>query len=290
MSASGSSVAPVHVSGKALEQTVAPPLRWAGGKRWLLPLLRDLIEGVEVRRYHEPFLGGAAVFLGLRAFDSALLTDTNAELISAFDAIKESPDAVAEAAAAFPNDEETYYRVRSSTPQTSVDQAARFLYLNHTSFNGIYRVNLAGVYNVPFGRRKWGKVPSVDHLRQVSERLSRATLRVADFAECLQSVGPGDLVFLDPPYTVAHNNNGFVKYNQHLFSFEDQVRLSKVIDGVKSVGAHYILTNAAHPSIAELFDKGDHRRETNRRNTIGGFNASRGAATEYLFTNLGEVQ
>lgn len=280
----------MRVSGSAPEASVTSPLRWAGGKRWLLPVLRDLVAGIEVRRYHEPFLGGAAVFLGLGAFSSAFLSDTNADLIDAFDAIKEDPDAVAETALTFRNDEETYYRVRSSTPQTPVDRAARFLYLNHTSFNGIYRVNLAGVYNVPFGRRRWVKVPSREHLRQVAERLSQATLRVADFAACVEHVGPGDLVFLDPPYTVAHNNNGFIKYNQNLFSFEDQVRLSRIVDDIKSVGAHYILTNAAHPSIAELFEKGDHRRETNRRNTIGGVNASRGDATEYLFTNVRQEQ
>jgi DNA adenine methylase len=208
-------------------------------------------------------------------------------LVDAFAAIKDDPDGVARTALGLENDEVTYYRVRSWTPASPIERAARFLYLNHTSFNGIYRVNLAGTYNVPFGRRRWVNIPSAEHLRQVSARLSRATLRTADFASCAEFVGPDDLVFLDPPYTVAHNNNGFVKYNQNLFSFEDQARLSVLIDVIKSAGAYYILTNAAHPSIAELFEKGDHRRETNRRNTIGGVNASRGAATEYLFTNLG---
>jgi DNA adenine methylase len=112
-------------------------------------------------------------------------------------------------------------------------------------------------------------------------------LDAGDFAGCLKFVTERDLVFLDPPYTVAHNNNGFVKYNQNLFSFEDQRRLSDLIDDIKERGAYYILTNAAHQSIRDLFKKpGDALIETSRRNNIGGFNAARGRATEYLFTNL----
>jgi len=116
--------------------------------------------------------------------------------------------------------------------------------------------------------------------------LKAATLRRGDFANCIDTVETNDLVFLDPPYTVAHNHNGFIKYNQRLFSFDDQKRLSRLIGRVKKQGAYYILANAAHDSIKELFEKGDRRLETTRRNSIGGVNAARGSATEYLFTNL----
>jgi len=102
----------------------------------------------------------------------------------------------------------------------------------------------------------------------------------------VSSVHAGDLVFLDPPYTVAHNNNGFIKYNQKLFSFEDQTRLSAVIDEIRGRGAYYVLTNAAHESIATLFEKGDRRLELTRGNSIGGRLAKRGSATEYFFTNV----
>ena len=93
-------------------------------------------------------------------------------------------------------------------------------------------------------------------------------------------------MFLDPPYTVAHNSNGFVKYNDRLFLFKDQERLSDLIDHVRDRGAYYVMTNAAHASIAELFEKGDRRVDTSRRNNVGGRSAARGRATEYLFTNL----
>jgi DNA adenine methylase len=203
-----------------------------------------------------------------------------------FATIRDHPKRVADGARAYANDETTYYEVRTSDPSGKIARAARFLYLNHTSFNGIYRVNLRGQYNVPFGGGRAARIPTAEDLRKVSARLSRASLRTRDFAECLDQVSARDLVFLDPPYTVAHNNNGFIKYNQRLFSFEDQGRLSALVDEIKERGAYYILANAAHDSITALFDKGDTLIETSRRNSVGGINARRGGATEYLFTNL----
>jgi DNA adenine methylase len=265
---------------------VAPPLRWAGGKRWLLPTIRMLLGAREFSAYHEPFLGGASIFLGLRPFRKSYLRDSNTELIATYRAIRDHHAEIAARVVRFRNDPETYYAVRASVPTEKVERAARFLYLNHTSFNGIYRVNLDGVYNVPFGNRPSPQIPTAEHLRHVAKRLTRASLATGDFAKCLTLVNRGDLVFLDPPYTVAHNENGFIKYNQRLFSFDDQKRLRTVVDEIEKRGAYYILANAAHESIANLFDTGDILIETRRPNSIGGFNAARGSATEYLFTNL----
>ncbi len=271
---------------RAVDERIASPFRWAGGKRWLLPTIRDLIAEVEVAAYHEPFLGGASIFLGLPPFPKAHVGDMNAELITTFRAIRDHPEELAETVRSHANDSETYYRIRGSSPEWALDRAARFIYLNHTSFNGIYRVNLAGQYNVPFGDRPFPQIPTAEHLRRVSERLQGATLHHRDFGKCGHNVGERDLVFLDPPYTVAHNFNGFVKYNQRLFAFDDQRRLSKLIDVIKDKGAYYVLTNARHESIAKLFDKGDPVMETSRKNVIGGVGAERGSTTEYLFTNL----
>jgi DNA adenine methylase len=267
--------------------TPVPILRWAGGKRWLMPEIRRLVESADILDYHEPFFGGGAAFFGLPHTRNAWLSDLNHELIQTYEAVRDEPLAIARRLSGMENSEANYYRVRDTRPRTSVSRAARFIFLNHTSFNGLYRVNLKGEYNVPYGNRARPNLPNEDHLLAVSERLSSATLQTRDFVEVLQMVGERDLVFLDPPYTVAHNNNGFVKYNQQLFSFEDQGRLSDLIDQVKNRGAYYILTNAAHVSIAELFDKGDLRLEFSRRNVIGGNHASRGRTTEYLFTNIG---
>ena len=266
--------------------SIGPVLRWAGGKRWLLPSLFDIVGDRQFKNYHEPFLGGASIFLGLRPEGTSYLRDLNAELIEVYGVIARDPDGVAERLVVHQNTEEHYYKTRATTPIDDVDRAARFVYLNHTSFNGIYRVNLLGNYNVPFGYRASPKFPELEHLRELAARLKGAKLSSGDFADALENVKAGDLVFLDPPYTVAHNHNGFVRYNEKIFSFEDQRRLSKFIDGVKRKKAFYVLTNAAHASILGLFEKGDRCIPTSRRNVIGGNNSVRGTATELLFTNV----
>ncbi len=267
-------------------QTIRPLLRWAGGKRWLVPLVADLIGDTEIQNYHEPFAGGAAVFFGLSLSGKAYLSDLNTALIDTYRQVRDNPEDVWRFLQKYKNTEDHYYAARSGRPRLPASQAARFLFLNHTSFNGIYRVNLAGKYNVPYGYRDSYNPPLLDDLQGASNRLEPAMLTGGDFAAALEDVGPGDLVFLDPPYTVAHNHNGFVKYNDKLFLFGDQRRLSAAIDKVRDRGAYYILTNAAHHSIAELFEKGDRRIETSRKNAVGGLAAGRGMATEYLFTNL----
>jgi DNA adenine methylase len=273
----------MHQAGRLM-----PVLRWAGGKRWLVPSLPELLGEHRFNSYHEPFLGGASVFLGIAPEGKSYLGDLNAELIETYERIRDDPDGVAERLRPHKNTEDYYYKLRTSKPRTGNGRAARFIYLNHTSFNGIYRVNLAGTYNVPYGHRHTYAMPEKTWLREVSNRLQGVDLRVGDFADCLPNVAAGDLVFLDPPYTVAHNNNGFIKYNQHLFSFSDQQRLSALVDAIRERDAFYILTNAAHDSIAQLFAKGDRRITTRRRNNVGGAAAARGSAIEFLFTNLPE--
>lgn len=273
-------------AGPYSESAVHPFLRWAGGKRWLVPHLVDLVGDLEYGTYHEPFLGGGSAFLGLSPQGKSFLSDLNPELIEAYIQIRDDPKGVARALRRHKNTQEHYYALRASSPRLPATRAARFIFLNHTSYNGIFRVNRQGRYNVPFGRREFFHVPTEEELVATSRRLADSIITVADFANCIDNISENDLVFLDPPYTVAHNNNGFVRYNQRLFSWEDQSRLSRLVDQIRELGANYILTNAAHSSIAELFDKGDRRVETTRKNAIGGYSANRGTATEYLFTNL----
>lgn len=269
----------------AARAAVLPVLRWAGGKRWLMPRIPEVLRDLTYNAYHEPFLGGASVFLGLAPPGAAYLSDLNAELIETYEQVRDDADAVADRLALHVNTSEHYYNVRASRPVDPAKRAARFIYLNQTSFNGVHRVNLKGEYNVPFGWRPSPKIPDREHLRALAGRLEGVHLWSGDFEECLINVKEGDLVFLDPPYTVAHNHNGFVKYNQHLFSFADQGRLSSLIDRIRTLGAFYVMTNAAHASIAQLFDKGERRLSVRRRNVVGGTAAERGTAMEYLFTN-----
>jgi DNA adenine methylase len=269
--------------------TIRPLLRWAGGKRWLVPGVANLLGEVAIQNYHEPFVGGGAIFFGLSINTKAYLTDLNSDLIDTYREVRDEPDEVWRFLRQYQNTEADYYAARTARLRLPASRAARFIFLNHASFNGIYRVNLSGQYNVPYGYRDHFNPPNLEDLREASSRLQSAVLASGDFETALDFIGPGDLVFLDPPYTAAHNNNGFVKYNDKLFLFSDQHRLSSMIDDIRGMDAYYILTNAAHHSIAKLFKKGDRRLKTSRKNAVGGRDALRGRATEYLFTNLPEA-
>ncbi len=262
-----------------------PFLRWAGGKGWLLKHLEGLLPRNGFLNYHEPFLGGASVFLYLKPQNISYLSDLNAELISAYVALRDQPVEIINTLSTYKNTEKFYYKIRNSMPHTETERAARFIYLNQTSFNGIYRVNLKGEYNVPYGYRNKSFLDT-ECLLSVSKALQGTVLRSGDFDIVRENLQANDLVFLDPPYTVSHNNNGFIKYNQKIFSLEDQIRLSELVNFINDSGAFYILTNAAHRAIEEIFDNGDRRIELQRASTIGGVNAQRGQTSEYIFTNI----
>lgn len=262
-----------------------PFLRWAGGKRWLIKHLGELLPKHGFNGYHEPFLGGGSVFFHLRPA-SAHLSDLNKDLINTYIEVKENVKQVVLELSKFENTEKCYYRVRQEIYDDRAKSAAQFIYLNQTSFNGIYRVNQNGVYNVPFGYRK-KNFYEPELLRVISKTLSTVTLRHADFTESIQNIKENDLVFLDPPYTVTHNNNGFIKYNKKLFDLDSQYLLSNYIDQIKEKGAYYILTNAAHHQIEEIFTKGNDKiLQLDRASSIGGRNAKRGNYAELLISNI----
>ncbi len=266
-----------------LNHIAKPFLRWAGGKTWLLKHLGAF--RLEYENYHEPFLGGGAVFLHLRPPQKIYLSDLNSELIHTYLALKSDVNKVISELKKFKNTESEYYRIRKANFTNDYKKAARFIFLNQTSFNGIFRVNLKGEYNVPYGFRN---VPVFDaeSLQAISTVLKKANIYEGDFSSISKHLKKSDLVFLDPPYTVTHNNNGFIKYNQKLFSLDDQYRLSNLIDEVKAKKAYYILTNAAHTKIEEIFEKGDRKIDLERASLIGGTNAKRGQFKELVFTNL----
>lgn len=269
---------------------IEPFVRWAGGKTWLIPHLPQIIGNTHIEHYHEPFLGGAAVFFSLDHNKKSYLSDVNAQLVNAYIQIRDNPDAVINCFVQFQNTEDEYYRIRDNFIPASLEEyAAQFVYLNQTSFNGLFRVNRQGRYNVPYGfRRTWHY--DTDRILEASEKLQNTRISVGDFEVNKYRIKEQDLVFLDPPYTVSHNNNGFIEYNQNLFSLEDQERLSRFIDYIKQKNAYYILTNAAHEEIRRIFTRdGDRRLELRRNSLIGGRNAARAEISEYIFTNIPEV-
>lgn len=263
---------------------IKPFLRWAGGKTWLIKHLDKLLPINGFDNYHEPFLGGGSIFLAINPEGKTFLSDLNKELISAYITLREDPESIIEILKSYKNTSEFYYELRDQKFLEPVLQAARFIYLNQTSFNGIYRVNLKGEYNVPFGYRTKAFLDS-ELLRSISSKLQNSILFDGDFELSKDNIKKNDLVFLDPPYTVSHNDNGFIKYNQKIFSLDDQKRLSLLIDFIKTKDAYFIMTNACHKVIDEIFEKGDSKIELSRASLIGGIKATRGQIKEYVFSN-----
>ena len=267
----------------AAEPILVPFLKWAGGKRWLAASYAHLFPQA-FDRYVEPFLGSAAVFFHLQP-DRALLSDSNAALINAYQQIRSNWQAVERALARHHRNHSKvyYYEERSRRRRTSHEQAAQFIYLNRVCWNGLYRVNLRGEFNVPIGS-KTSVVLESDDFQKVASLLEQATLRVSDFGPILAQAGSGDFVFIDPPYVTRHNFNGFAKYNDKIFSWKDQERLSVSVAHAARRGAKILVTNANHASIRHLYrDLGDHV-ELRRHSVIAADSANRSITSEVAIT------
>lgn len=263
--------------------TVPPFLKWAGGKRWLAAHMRQLIGEVE-GTYIEPFLGSAAVFFAVQP-PRAILSDQNRELVAAYRALQIQHKAVERHLVRHQelHSRQHYYRMRSEQPETLAKKAARFIYLNRTCWNGLYRVNLEGKFNVPIGTKTQVLMPS-DDFERVAYLLRGAAIAHVDFCASIASAKTGDVVFCDPPYTVRHNHNGFVKYNEQLFSWADQIRLRDTVRLVRDRGARVFITNANHESVRDLYKPDFDIQELERYSSIGGLKAVRGSYSELLIT------
>jgi DNA adenine methylase len=244
-----------------------PFLKWPGGKSWLVEeivgLIRPLLgNGI----YREPFLGGGSVFFALIP-PVAVLSDLNSELISCYQTVRDHADDVLALLKPMTVSRKTYYRVRSAIGGSRVQRAARFLYLNRTGFAGMYRLNQRGVFNVPFGGGE--RTPATlwrDGLvNSASRALASAELFAGDFELSLGEAQPGDIVYCDPTYTVAHENNGFQRYNERIFSWADQQRLARSARKAAARGVSVFISNAWHPSIIALYP--DARVRRYRRHT-----------------------
>lgn len=230
-----------------------PFLKWAGGKRWLFTRYPSIFPS-SYKRYIEPFLGSGAIFFNLQP-RTAILSDSNCELITCYTAIKTNWRLVKKELAKHhdAHNRNYYYKMRAYRPINLYRQAARFIYLNRTCWNGLYRVNLEGKFNVPIGT-KTAVITESDNFSSLSEILASAEIFASDFESIIDKAQKDDLLFIDPPYTVKHNLNGFIKYNERLFSWEDQVRLRDSLIRAKKRGASIILTNANHESVRALYE------------------------------------
>ena len=262
-------------------------IRWAGGKRWFIPQFKALTQDLMFRDYYEPFLGGASIFFSLQDGHKAHLSDINRDLIIMYKAVQCNPEAVISMLMKLPIGKDEYYEIRSWEPDKDdvISVAARFLYLNHYSFNGIYRENASGKYNVPYGYRN--AEFDFERIRWASEKLKDADISERDFKEVVNDVHEGDLVFLDPPYSTGDPpNKAFVSYTRHGFSIDDQKRLRSVIDCIVSAGAYFIMTNGDSPVILEIFDQCGTFLPIKRNCVISGVKKARGDYNECAYTNI----
>ena len=302
--------------------TVRPFLKWAGGKRQLLPRLRAFYPPA-FGAYHEPFIGSGAVFFDLVASGRldghrARLTDSNVDLIGCYRRVQDETEAVIERlrrlAAAHTRDPDAhYYRTRdrkfnparreilngraSGARAYSADLAAMLIYLNRTGFNGLFRLNAKGMFNVPLGRYTNPKICDPDNLREVARVLSRpgVSVRSAPYEETLESANPGDFIYFDPPYAPLSATARFTSYTPQGFSSTDQVQLQHTVVRLADRGCWVLLSNSTAPDVAALYDgnaaaerAGLAAHKVPARRAINSVARRRGAVMEYVITNIPE--
>jgi len=232
-----------------------PFLKWAGGKTQLVPEIMARLPD-RFGRYHEPFLGGGAVFFAVEP-QRACLSDINGELVATYSAIRDNVGAVMRALERHSNTEEHFYKVRATNPAnlTKAQAAARMIFLNRTCFNGLYRVNRKGQFNVPFGRYKNPNLCNKENLVAVSEALNGVAIENISVFDAARRVRRGDFVYLDPPYDPISPTASFTSYTAGGFTREDQKKLAEMFAQLASRGAYVMLSNSDTPYIRSLYKK-----------------------------------
>jgi DNA adenine methylase len=243
--------------------TPRPFLKWVGGKGQLLgELIQQIERAGSIHRYHEPFVGGGALFFelirtGKMPGTKSYLSDNNANLIAAYHGVRDNVDRVIELLTEHKrkHSERHYYEVRSRRAKDEPDQAARIIYLNKTGYNGLYRENSKGEYNVPFGRYKNPGICDEENLRAVSKALQKAKIEVRHFESVLGCAKEGDLVYFDPPYHPVSKTASFTSYHRSGFGEDSQRLLANVARKLSQHGVKVLLSNSMTPLVQELYAK-----------------------------------
>ena len=269
----------------APRQDCAPFLRWAGSKRRLLPVLQAFWTKKH-KRYIEPFAGSACLFFAIRP-PKAILGDLNPELIATYKEVKRQLEAVLEELKSLrPADKEEYLRLRGIDISTLSPpaRAARFIYLNRYCFNGIYRTNLAGKFNVPYSGVRCGSVPRDEVFQKCSNRLRRARLVNGDFENVLKHAEKGDLVYMDPPFAVRARRV-FREYDPSTFTHEDITRLRSWMERLDVARINFVVSYAESDE-ADVLRKSFSYETVSVRRHIAGFAAHRILTNELLISNI----
>lgn len=274
------------------EPLVQPFIKWAGGKRQLLPSLRPLIPK-KFKRYYEPFLGGGAVFFDQQP-RSAILNDFNTELINCYEVIRDLPEELLNAVSGLPNTSDDFYRIREMDRNSNfislspAERAARLIYLNKTCYNGLFRVNSQGQFNVPFGNYKNPAIADPAVIYAISRYLNKAniTFRNDDFANAVNDAIDGDFVYFDPPYDPISDTSSFTGYSLNGFDKNEQKRLKTVCDLLTQKGVKFLLSNSDTKFIRELYSDNNYNICTvQARRNINAVASGRGKIDEVLIYN-----
>lgn len=280
-----------HMKRPALEPAAALPfVKWAGGKRSLIPHLAPYFPR-KIGTYWEPFVGGGAVFFAFsNRIDRAYLSDTNEELVIAYQMVKSNVEALIELLAehqrkhtrrrgrTYANGDTYYLRVRAQRPTDQLEVAARFIYLNKTCFNGLYRNNKRGQFNVPEGSYHRPDICNAERLREASKVLANATIRVGDFGRVVKP-SASDLIYCDPPY-----DGTFTGYRADGFDIDDQTRLRDAANDWAGKGATVVLSNADTSAMRNLYAAWTIRGATAPR-SINSNGSGRGAVSELVISS-----
>lgn len=263
-----------------------PLLRWAGSKKQLLGHLRPYWEQSGADRYVEPFAGSAAFFFDIEP-ERAVLGDSNRILVEFYNTLRVEAALVYELATSLAPDKETYYTVRAAlkTETDSVRRSAMFFYLNRNCFNGIFRTNMKGEFNVPHAATGTGALPSWIEVESAVKLLRRSEVRVTDFRKIVNTkVKRGDFVYLDPPYAVE-NRRVFVQYNAQTFGLADLEQLSYSLHCIDAIGAKFVLSYAVSSEALHYFRHWSPRRVACQRH-VAGFSDHRRKAMELMVSNI----
>ncbi len=248
----------INRKNKKIVDVPSPFLKWAGGKRQLLSQIDSFLPK-DIEAYVEPFLGGGALFFYLLP-ENAVLIDNNPVLINAYRVIKESVDELIELLKLHKNEEEYYYTIRNvdRTKEfkewSDVEKASRTIYLNRCCYNGLYRVNSKGQFNVPFGKYKNPNFCHEKNLRAVHEVLQNVEIIHDSFKKCVDYANENTFFYIDPPYIPLSKTANFTSYTQENFTEENQIELKEVIDTLTSRGSKVMLSNSCHKSIMVLYE------------------------------------
>lgn len=257
-------------------------LKWPGGKRWIFNNYKEIFPK-SYSRYIDPFLGGGSIFYGLKP-KIAIISDINEELINLYITMRDNYLLLAKYMKQHQNahDKNYYYAIRNKEFKDPIKRAARLLYLNRTCFNGMYRVNKQGKFNVPIGTKN-NCIYDIDDFEIYSNILKNAKIYTNDFETTIKFAKKDDFIFADPPYKTSKKQESFIKYNEKIFSWADQVRLFQCLCKAKKRGAKILLTNANCDEIKNMYlEEGFDLRIIKRSSLIAGKTSSRQIVQELV--------